>query len=218
MEHYLECIFIYRFRLTSYLCYPVVLLLADYSSLQIVLQFIDFLFLFCQLVYGRKTVTSTQSTASETPTFTTVDTPLQAFHQLLTQGLVVFDLVPLATEERCGGFLEEALSRTGDVEIWWRVAAAWRQTFWTEALLDTEKWVSVQPMGKGSTNEQARQANEVETMADLCEKVVPQNVIDPGWVGLLESSRAGCLSTAWLVAKARTGWSTALHGYTGTSL
>lgn len=37
---------------------------------------------------------------------------------ILTQSFVVFDLVSLPTKERSGSFLEEALGRTGDVEIW----------------------------------------------------------------------------------------------------
>lgn len=57
---------------------------------------------------------------------------------ILTQSLVVFDLVPPPTEERSGSFLEEALSRTGDVEIWCRMATARRQTLWTEALRRTK--------------------------------------------------------------------------------
>ena len=69
---------------------------------------------------------------------------------ILTQSLVVFDLVSLPTEERSSSFLEEALGRTGDVEIWCRVAAARRQTLWTEALWGREKWVSVWLVGRGS--------------------------------------------------------------------
>lgn len=37
---------------------------------------------------------------------------------ILTQSLVVFDLVSPPTKERGGSFLEETLGGTGDVEIW----------------------------------------------------------------------------------------------------
>lgn len=63
---------------------------------------------------------------------------------ILTQSLVVFDLVPLPTEQSGGGFLEEAFRGTGDVEIGRGMAAARWQTLWTEALWKkTEKWVSL---------------------------------------------------------------------------
>lgn len=37
---------------------------------------------------------------------------------LLTQSLVVLDLVPLPTKQRSSSFLEETLGRARDVEIW----------------------------------------------------------------------------------------------------
>lgn len=52
----------------------------------------------------------------------------------LTQCFVVFHLLSPATKQCSGSFLEEALCRTRDVEIWCRMTAACRQTLRTEAL------------------------------------------------------------------------------------
>lgn len=53
---------------------------------------------------------------------------------ILTQSLVVFDLVSLPAEKGSRGLLEEALGRAGDVELWSGVAATSRKTLWHETL------------------------------------------------------------------------------------
>lgn len=108
-----------------------------------------------------------------------------AFDVILTQSLVVFDLVSLPTKERSGSFLEETLGRTRDVEIWRRMAAASRQTLWTEALW---KRKSGSVVGRGSLLYSHRvtfseTGRQTESRADrqggsyLCEEIVPQNVV-----------------------------------------
>lgn len=57
---------------------------------------------------------------------------------VLTQRLVVFDLLSSPTEKRSGSLLEEALCGTGDVEIRGRVTTAGGQTLRTEALRDSK--------------------------------------------------------------------------------
>lgn len=59
---------------------------------------------------------------------------LLTYYETLTQSFIVFDLVSLAPKQRGSSLLEEALGRAGDVEIWCRMTATWRQTLWTEAL------------------------------------------------------------------------------------
>jgi hypothetical protein len=53
---------------------------------------------------------------------------------ILTQSLVVFDLVSFPAEEGGRCLLEEALGRAGDVEVWSRVATTSRETLWHETL------------------------------------------------------------------------------------
>lgn len=53
---------------------------------------------------------------------------------ILTQSLVVFDLVSFPAEEGGRCLLEEALGRAGDVEVWSGVAATSRETLWHETL------------------------------------------------------------------------------------
>lgn len=52
----------------------------------------------------------------------------------LTYIFIVLGFVLLATEESSGCLFEEALGWTGNVEVWGRMAAADRQSFWHEAL------------------------------------------------------------------------------------
>lgn len=106
----------------------------------------------------------------------------------LTQCLVVFDLLSSSTKKCSGSFLEEALCRTRDVEIWRRVTTACGQTLWTEALRTT-KAGQCAAGGRGCTTPLYRASQGVEKTAR-------------GWQRFLT-----CVKKSWLRMWSRLGLS-----------